>query len=339
VSPEQLTAYLRSKVPHSPQLKVTGMEVVPGGRSKETILVSLAGTAELPASVVLRKDRPVGVLQTKAADEFAVLRAVYDHGGVPVAEPFFCDDSKNGLGDGEGTFMIMARVSGHKAGEYFPELAAPAEHHGAIGAQFAAALAHLHAVALDELADTTLDTAAEVSEDSLVASVEGMAARIGQLSGPPSVAVPEARQWLLDHVNDVVPCRTMGLLQGDVGLHNMLIDADRLTALVDWEAATIGPPARELAAAWLAATALMEWSAFVDAYVDAGGPPEATDPRAVTFYRVFFALGACMSSRTGGHLFRIGTKRDLVTAHSGLDAYFRAQRNLSRVLKDALSSD
>ena len=28
-------------------------------------------------------------------DEFAILRAVYDHGGVPVARPFFADDAKN----------------------------------------------------------------------------------------------------------------------------------------------------------------------------------------------------------------------------------------------------
>ncbi len=44
-----------------------------------------------------------------------------------------------------------------------------------------------------------------------------------------------------------------------------------------------------------------------------------------------------MSSRTGGHLFRTGAKRDLLTAHSGLDAHFRAQRNLARALRDALA--
>jgi aminoglycoside phosphotransferase (APT) family kinase protein len=116
----------------------------------------------------------------------------------------------------------------------------------------------------------------------------------------------------------------------------MLVDGDRVTALVDWEAATVGPPARELAAAWPAATTLMEWGEFVDAYRAAGGPPEATNERAVAYYRVFFAVGACMSSRTGGHFFRTGAKRDLVTAHSGLDAHFRAQRNLARTLEDAL---
>jgi hypothetical protein len=79
----------------------------------------------------------------------------------------------------------------------------------------------------------------------------------------------------------------------------------------------------------------MEWPAFVAAYCSAGGSPEAADELAVTFYRVFFGLGACMSSRTGGHLFRTGDKRDLLTAHSGLDAHFRAQRNLVRALADA----
>jgi aminoglycoside phosphotransferase (APT) family kinase protein len=232
--------------------------------------------------------------------------------------------------------LVMERMQGEKAGEYFPDLAAPApEHRRAIGTQLATALAHLHAVPLDALAGTGLDVHASVSEASLSAAVNGMAARIGDLTGPPIAAVPLARQWLLDHIDDVVPSVPLCLLQGDFGLHNTLVEGDRVTALVDWEAATIGPPARELAAAWPAATALMDWSDFVAAYREAGGSPEATDEGAVTFYRVFFGLGACMSSRTGGHLFRTGAKRDLLTAHSGLDAHFRAQRNLVRALTDA----
>ena len=72
---------------------MTRLTVVPGGRSKETLLVSLSGTAELPDEIIVRKDRPIGLLPTKASDEFAILKAVYDHGGVPVARPFFADDA------------------------------------------------------------------------------------------------------------------------------------------------------------------------------------------------------------------------------------------------------
>jgi aminoglycoside phosphotransferase (APT) family kinase protein len=330
---DQLTDYLRRKFPASPDLAVTGMAVLPGGRSKETILVSLSGTSELPAEIVVRKDRPVGILQTRAADEFAVLRAIDAHGDVPVARPLFAEDLDGQLGP--GTMLVMERVAGAKAGEYFPDLAAPTKHRRALGEQLAVALAHLHAIPLEHLVQTSLDVGAEVTAATITASVEAMSTRIGELSGPAIAAIPLARQWLVDHVADVVPAGPLCLLQSDVGLHNMLVDGDRITALVDWEAATVGPPARELATAWPAATALMDWPEFVAAYRGAGGPPEATNERAVTYYRVFFALGACVSSRTGGHLFRTGAKRDLVTAHSGLDAHFRAQRNLVRALEDA----
>ena len=342
VTADELTTYLRRRFPDSPDLRVTQLEAVPGGRSKETLLVSLAGTTELPEEVIVRKDRPIGLLATKASDEFAILRAVHDHGGVPVARPLFADDSLDSDeagSDGVGTLLVMERVRGKKAGEYFPDLAMPPEEYRhAIGTQLATALAHLHAVPLDALVGTGLDLEAQVNEATLSAAVNGMAARIGELSGPPIAAVPLARQWLLDHVDDVVPSGPLSLLQGDFGLHNTLVEGERVTALVDWEAATIGPPARELAAAWPAATALMEWPEFIATYCAAGGSSEATDEWAVTYYRVFFALGACMSSRTGGHLFRTGDKQDLLTAHSGLDSHFRAQRNLTRALADAVQS-
>ena len=354
MSSDEVAAVLRRRLPGQGGLRVTRLEVVPGGRSKETIVVSLTGTTELPPQVVVRKDRPVGILQTRAADEHAVLAVVHAHGGVPVPRPYFadeveCSDGRRGEeargGESEGgraqrTFLVMERVPGRRAGEYFPELAAPPlSDRAALGSQLAVALAHLHAIPLDDVEGTGLDLQAEVSATSLTAAVEGMAARLGALSGPPVAAFGLARQWLLDHVDDVVPAGRLCLLQGDVGLHNMLVDGDRLTALVDWEAATVGPPAREMAAAWPAATALMDWPGFVATYRAAGGREEATEPRAVTYYRVFFALGACMSSRTGGHLFRTGAKRDLVTAHSGLDAHFRAQRNLARALADAAALD
>ena len=129
VTQEQLQAYFRRRFPDSPDLRVTQLDVVPGGRSKETLLVSLAGTSELPTQVIVRKDRPIGLLATKASDEYAILRAVHDHGGVPVARPLFADDAANVSADpGEtGTLLVMERVRGEKAGEYFPDLAAPPE--------------------------------------------------------------------------------------------------------------------------------------------------------------------------------------------------------------------
>jgi len=337
VTKEQVTDYLRRRLPSSPKVEAERLSVVPGGRSKETILVSLTGTMELPDEVILRKDRPVGVLATRAADEFAVIKAVHDFGGVPIPEPFFAEEEEHGLGD--GTFEVMERMPGRKAGEFFPDLAAPADHRTEIGLQLAASLARLHALPVDRLRGTRLDgEPTAVTEDSIIGVIEAIVARIAELTGPPCASVYLAREWLLEHVSDVVPAPRLCLLQGDFGLHNVLVDKGRVTALVDWEAATIGPPARELAAAWSAATTLTTWPAFVKAYVDAGGAPEDGDPRAVSYYRVLSALGAFMTSKMGGHLFRTGAKRDLLTAHSGLDSHFRCARNLARALREATST-
>jgi aminoglycoside phosphotransferase (APT) family kinase protein len=314
VTADELSASLRS---FDPGARVEELALVPGGRSKETILAVVSGGTTLPPKVIVRKDRSVGLLQTRAADEFAVIKAVYDHGGVPVPEPFFADD----------TYEVMAWVPGVKAGEYFPDLAAPTDYQREIGLQLAAALARLHTMPVAQEGAPT--------EDSLRAAIDALVAKIGELSGPPCVAVPLAREWLLAHVGDVVPGPTLGMLQGDFGLHNMLVDGPRLTALVDWEAAGVGPPARELAAAWNPATALLPWESFIDAYIAAGGSAEEADPKRIMFYRLFGALGAFMTSRLGGHLFRTGVKRDLLTAHSGLDSHFRAARNLARALADA----
>jgi aminoglycoside phosphotransferase (APT) family kinase protein len=337
VSAEQLTAYFRAHLPDSPEVRVERLAVVPGGRSKETILVSLRGTTEFPHQVIVRKDRPVGLLQTRAADEFAVIKAVHDFGGIPVPEPFFVGQADDGLG--QGTFLVMECVPGHKAGEFFPDLAAPTEHRADIGRHLAASLARLHALPLDRLAGTGLEVEpAAVTEDSVLAMVEGMVGRINELSGLPCVTVPLAHQWLREHVSDVVPSPRLALLQGDFGFHNTLVDGSRVTALVDWEGATIGPPAREMAAAYAPASALMDWPAFVAAYVEAGGPVEDTDRRAIDYYRVFLSLGGFMTSKSGGHLFRTGAKRDLLTAHSGLDSNFRCARNLARALADAMAA-
>jgi len=334
ITAEQLTAYLRGRLAHSPDVVVESMAVVPGGRSKETILVSLRDTGELPHEVIVRKDRPVGLLETRAVDEFAVIDAVHTFGGVPVPEPFFAEPEGHALG--EGTFLVMERVPGHKAGEFFPDLAAPAHDQVELGRQLAASLARLHSLPLDHLGRTHLDIAhATVTVDSTVAMVEAIMGRIDGLTGPPNVTAQMAGRWLLAHVAFVVPPSRLCLLQGDFGFHNMLIDRGSVTALVDWEAASIGPPARELAAAWNVATFLMDWPSFVAAYLEAGGRVEDTDPRAIIFYRVLMALGGLMTSKMGGHLFRTGTKRDLLTAHSGLDSSFRCARNLARAYADA----
>src|SRR5207302_9463019 len=101
-----------------------------------------------------------------------------------------------------------------------------------------------------------------------------------------------ACQGLIDLGDDVGDAGLPSLIQGDFGLHNMLIDGDRGTALVDWEAASIAPPLREVANAWNTVHALCPWDEFVSEYVASGGDKDACDPNRILFYRLLGALGA-----------------------------------------------
>ena len=193
----------------------------------------------------------------------------------------------------------MERVQGEKAGEYFPDLAAPPEEYRrAIGMQLATALANLHAVPLGTLATRASTCTRQVSESSLSAAVNGMAARIGDLTGPPIAAVPLARQWLLDHIDDVVPSGPLCLLQGDFGLHNTLVEGDRVDrigGLGGRHHRSPGPRVGRCLACGHRAHGL----AGLHRRVPRCWRIARGDRRvAVRFYRVFFGLGACMSSRT-----------------------------------------
>ena len=135
VTADELAAYLRRRSRIRPSSASLRLQVVPGGRSKETILVTLDGTTELPTEVIVRKDRPVGLLDDKGVRRVRHPRAVYDHGGVPVARPFFADDAKNSdrptLADDGAPCWSWSGCRAQKAGEYFPDLAAPPTSTGA----------------------------------------------------------------------------------------------------------------------------------------------------------------------------------------------------------------
>lgn len=94
---------------------------------------------------------------------------------------------------------------------------------------------------------------------------------------------PELQAALTDGLAQlaIAPARPQ-LVHGDPGIHNILWDG-RLTALLDWEWAGVGDPARDLA--WLAwtmhfrAVAASCWPAFLTAYQAAGGTASVSGAR------------------------------------------------------------
>jgi len=63
------------------------------------------------------------------------------------------------------------------------------------------------------------------------------------------------------------------LIHCDYGLHNILIDGDRVTALLDWEVSRAGDPAEDLSWFFSQSAGMVEPDDFLALYHEAGGQP------------------------------------------------------------------
>jgi aminoglycoside phosphotransferase (APT) family kinase protein len=328
-----LQDYLRERW-GDPQLRVSDFEEVPGGKSKETILTTIVRRTGETNRLVVRADRSASPLTSKATDEFAVIDAVYRYGGVPVAKPLLHEPDPSILG---GTALISERVDGARPGQFFPELEKPQHHGPELMRHFATVLARLHTMPLDLLAGTHLDpTPQPVTAEALDQSVLELADMLAKGRGPDVASMQIAVDWLRRHL-DVVPEDTpRGLNHGDIGLHNMLARDGEITALLDWELPHIGPVAYELATVHTAVTSLTTWDAFVEAYLAAGGPPQAVDRRTIAFYRVYKCLWLAWYSRAASQLYWSGARCDIISAGVSFDSQFRHSLKVARAVDNAI---
>jgi aminoglycoside phosphotransferase (APT) family kinase protein len=191
---------------------MTAIDVDCGIGAEETVILRQCGGANLAAN------------PHAARTEFQLLRALHDR-GLPVPRALHVDESLNLI---DAPFLVISHLDGQP--DYGPE--APLD----AARQMAVFLAGLHNI--------------DVSSDDL-AFVERPADGPGYLETERG-ALPEV--FLKAHdmleaawppANPNGPC----LLHGDLWPGNMLWQDGRLTAVVDWEDATVGDPMADLAIA------------------------------------------------------------------------------------------
>lgn len=318
ISREAVEAYLRRRLSASPDLRVVGLDELPGGRVKATYRVALEHSGELPPVVLLRLDKPKSLLPTRTADEWPLLQALHRHGGVASPEPYLVEADPTPLG---GSFIIMQWANGVKAGEIFPEVAAPVSGRRGIVLHMAQILARLHTMPAE---------ASGLPAMTSQATVDATRARTVETYERLRTTAPVAEfefgyRWILEHLADGhgPTC----VVHGDVGLHNMLVDGERVTALVDWELAHQGSPAEDMARMRPLVEFLTPggWEAFTTAYEDAGGPPEAFERRRLDFYSMVATWSAVSASLTCRELYFEAGLKDFVYANAGVDFVLRTR--------------
>jgi aminoglycoside phosphotransferase (APT) family kinase protein len=237
--PARLEAFLAEKV-QSP-VRVTRARHLTGGASRDTWAVDIeidAGVEMGKHALVVRRDMggEIDDLALSREQEFRVLSLAHA-GGVLVPRPrWLCTDPAV-LG---AAFLVMDRLEGESVGRRVVREPGLATARSRLPRQMGEQLARIHA--LDGQGLEFLPRPGE-NQSPALATVERSARRLGTL-GETHPVLELGLRWLRQHAP---ACATPVFVHGDFRIGNLMIGAEGLVGVFDWEFAHVGDPAEDLA--------------------------------------------------------------------------------------------
>lgn len=276
VDTARIQAYLRAQDQGGPELRVVSAVPLPGGRSKQTILVSIEQARDLPNELVFRQDWAAAVTGTSVAMEFEILRRVHA-AGIRVPQPLLIENGSEALG---APFIVVGRLQGRALGDLFEAPGAQAVR------ELAGQLGRIHALPVADFENLPGVLERSYSTAQLREDLARFRAGVEKLGSPLPALARFALDWLDQTVEQVRGPRT--LVHGDCGWHNNLVDGEHLTAVLDWEMAHLGSPALDLGWMKSATEKLVPWPEFMAIYQAAGGPE--ADAFTVDWYSIYTKL-------------------------------------------------
>jgi aminoglycoside phosphotransferase (APT) family kinase protein len=318
LTPARLTKYLRERFPEFPAASVASLTVLPGGFSKQTVLVT-ADQAGTNSRFVIRKNLPINPTARSVVDEFPLLSAVWAAGTVPIAQPLWLEADPAVFG---APAMAVAMMPGN--GDVSTWAADPAKA-ARFADDLARAMAALHALPLDNVfaGRAKGKTAQELVADE----IESWYSEWRRWRIEPRPIMEAVYAWL--KANIPAPRAPAAIVHSDIGFHNLLIDDGKVTALLDWEFSHPGDPAEDLVYARPFIEQVIDWETFLARYEAHGG--QRPSPDAERFYAVW--QGARNSAGCAGaqHAFltnegaeaRLGVSGMTFLARFELDAFQR----------------
>jgi aminoglycoside phosphotransferase (APT) family kinase protein len=262
---------------------------ISGGFSRETYSIEAASGGR--AGWIIRKERRGGLMENIAltlANEYPILALLFEK-GLPVPRPLWLETDESPLG---GAFAVVERAPGEVLGSAV-KISTLSE---SVMQDIARVLAQLHTTIWEDR-EGVIRAALRYPPDvrlSMRSVFDTTLSRWNDFMHQRSVTSPSiaaAMQWLAAHPPD--DGGRLCLLHGDYGLHNMLFKDDRMTALLDWEHASLGDPARDLVQIRRQLTQFVAWPQFMRWYREAGGP-DVTD-ESLRYYEVYSATNAMIT--------------------------------------------
>lgn len=218
-----------------PALRLAGCAKLSGGAIQQNWALEVE-TGGARRGWVLRTDAPavLAVSHGRAA-EFALLRAARD-AGVTVPEPLFLCEDPAIIGR---PFFVMARVSGIAAGHRVVKDATLGGGREALVRALGAELARIHRIRPPR---ADLGFLGEPPEDAARAAIAAMRQRLDEAGTPRPVL-----EWGLRALERKVPPPVPPVLtHNDFRTGNIMVDAQGVAAVLDWEFAAWGDPHADL---------------------------------------------------------------------------------------------
>jgi aminoglycoside phosphotransferase (APT) family kinase protein len=322
-----LQSYMRTRF-DSPKLAVSEFRQILGGRSRQTAVFRIAQAPGLAETLVVQRQLP-GLIPAPSfatvAAQYEVLKRVHA-AGLKAPKPLCFETDETPLGS---AFLIVEKCRGStvEPNYWLPPKSA------AIVMQLAEQLALLHQQPIGELGAILPRSRERGDRQGWSQELDGFAKEWQRMAHWPSVSASAALAWLRANI-DCVEDR-QSLVHNDTMFHNILADGDELTALLDWEQASVGHPAEDLGYCYPIVSAVVDWDSFLQAYYAAGGPKISA--RQVDFFAlrgIIRLMGLVLKG--GRDSFESGLANDVLVASAGAFFSQRLLHRLAQVLDAVL---
>ena len=318
----RIRAYLATRLPAARDLELTHLERIAVGWSHETFLFDARWREDgqpRQQGFCLRRDPGNALLRhlSNLEEQFRVLQCL-DATALPTPKPYWYEDDPAIL---DRPFLIMEKVPGacpnpwgREGRAYYAAAAA----RGVLPASFTDTLATLHtldwrAAGLDFLG------VPDEGADFTRREIAKWRAFIDDTAAPPHPVLTDLVCWLEENAP---PTRHRCLVHGAYRTGNLLIDDDRISAVLDWELQVIGDPMYDVAYVLSdlnregteLLSNLVDRDTFFRRYEDATG--FTIDEAVCRYYHLLYAMRSVAFWLSASELYASGRSEDLRLART-----------------------
>jgi aminoglycoside phosphotransferase (APT) family kinase protein len=242
-----LQAYLEKKFPSWKGIWVTNFMALDGGFSKKTILFETEDALNGKQSLVMRAEQPYNMLCYEGSDvkqEYYTIQLMRK-AGLPIAEPLWLEEDASHLGV---CFIVSRKATGKTYGGNFgSEQALSTE----LLDMMLDTFIQMHKIKLDPSDPLTQKShlrewlPCKTVTEALHYSVTVFLPRLISLTDiPVSPQLTRGLNWLEKNIPDVP--EAPNIVHLDFSFNNLIIDGNKITAVLDWESSHIGDPAEDI---------------------------------------------------------------------------------------------